>query len=66
MTTATKEKTFAQKTLEAIPEILKTTSMADLVDCGLESGGIYLADVVFDEEYKEKQQEYVLRCNKTT
>jgi len=66
MTAATKEKTWAEKTLEAIPEILKTTPMTMLIDCGLEGGssGIEyssLPDLVLDEEFGEKEKEYELQ-----
>lgn len=65
MTMATKEKTFAQKTLEAIPEILKNTPMTQLIDCGL--GGDFgvdysnFPDLVLDEEFEEIKQEYELQ-----
>ncbi len=64
MTTATKEKTWAEKTLEAIPEILKNTPMTNLIDQGLGGGlGDYssLSDLVLDEEFEEKEKEYELQ-----
>ena len=65
MTTATKEKTWAERTLEAIPEIIKTTPMTQLVDQGLEGalGFDYSSfpDLVLDEEFEEKEQEYELQ-----
>ena len=64
MTTETKEKTWAEKTLEAIPEILKTTPMTLLIDQGLEGGlGDYSSfpDLVLDEEFGEKEKEYELQ-----
>ena len=66
MTTAvTKEKTWAEKTLEAIPEILKTTPMTQLIDQGLEGGGGFgyssFPDLVLDEEFVEKEREYELQ-----
>ncbi len=64
MTTATKEKTYAQMTLEAIPEILKTTSMAKLIDCGLDSLGLgdysNFGTLVEDEEAGKKDAQYDL------
>ena len=64
---ATKEKTWAEKTLEAIPEILKTTPMTNLIDQGLEAGlkdyhG--LASLILDEEFEEIKQEYELQEGK--
>ena len=65
MTTATKEKTWAEKTMEAIPEILKNTPMTQLIDCGLEGsdGWDYssLSGLVLDEEFEEMKQEYELQ-----
>ena len=64
MTTATKEKTWAEKTLEAIPEILKTTPMTQLIDQGLEGGlGEYsgLASLILDKEFEGQEQEYKLQ-----
>jgi hypothetical protein len=62
---ATKEKTWAEKTLEAIPEILKNTPMTQLLDQGLEGGdgGEYssLPDLVLDEEFEGIKQEYELQ-----
>ena len=65
MTTATKEKTWAEKTMEAIPEIIKNTPMTQLIDQGLE-GAHYssLADLVLDEEFEEIKQEYELQEGK--
>ena len=63
--TETKEKTWAEKTLEAIPEILKNTPMTELIDQGLESGLGFeyssFADLVLDEEFEEKEKEYELQ-----
>lgn len=62
--TATKEKTWAEKTLEAIPEILKNTPMTNIIDQGLEAGlSDYcgLANLVLDEEYEETKQKYELQ-----
>jgi len=62
--TATKEKTWAEKTMEAIPEILKTTPMTLLIDQGLEGGlGDYhgLASLILDEEFEEIKREYELQ-----
>ena len=64
MTTATKEKTWAEKTLEAIPEILKYTPMTNIIDQGLEAGlkdyhG--LASLILDEEFEGVKQEYELQ-----
>ncbi len=64
---ATKERTFAQKTLEAIPEILKNTPMTNIIDQGLEAGlkdyhG--LASLILDEEFEEIKQEYELQEGK--
>jgi len=67
MTTATKEKTWAEKTMEAIPEIIKNTPMTNLIDQGLEAGlGDYssLSDLVLDEEFGEKEREYELHQGK--
>jgi len=65
MTTATKEKTWAEKTLEAIPEILKNTPMTQLIDQGLEGGDGWdyssLSGLVLDEEFEEMKQEYKLQ-----
>ncbi len=64
---ATKEKTWAEKTLEAIPEILKNTPMTLLIDQGLEGGlGEYsgLASLILDEEFEEIKQEYELQEGK--
>ncbi len=67
MTTATKEKTWAEKTLEAIPEILKTTPMTQLIDQGLEGAASLnihyssLPDLILDEEFEEIKQEYELQ-----
>ena len=64
---ATKEKTWAEKTLEAIPGILKNTPMTMIVDQGLEAGlSDYcgLANLVLDEEFEKNQQEYELQEGK--
>ena len=64
MTTATKEKTWAEKTMEAITETLKTTPMTNIIDQGLESGlGEYsgLASLILDEEFEGIKQEYELQ-----
>ena len=65
MTTATKEKTWAEKTLEAIPEILKTTPMTQLIDQGLEGGFGFdyssFPDLILDEEFNEQKKEYELQ-----
>ena len=65
MTTATEEKTWAEKTLEAIPEILKATPMTQLIDQGLEGGVGWaysgLTSLILDEEFAEKEQEYELK-----
>jgi len=61
MTTATKEKTWAEKTLEAIPEILKNTPMTQFLDDGLD---VQLGDLVLDEEFEEIKQEYELQEGK--
>jgi len=67
MTTATKEKTWAEKTLEARPEILKATPMTQLIDQGLEGAASLdihyssLPDLVLDEEYEEIKREYKLQ-----
>ena len=58
MTTATKEKTWAEKTLEAIPEIIKNTPMTQFLDDGLD---VQLGDLVLDEEFEEIKQEYELQ-----
>jgi len=58
MTTATKEKTWAQKTLEAIPEILKNTPATQLIDEGLD---VQLSNLVLDEEFEEMKKEYELQ-----
>jgi hypothetical protein len=61
MTTATKEPTYAKQTLEAIPKILKTTSMARLLDQGLEAGEegfIGFNELVNDEAFQEKMKQY--------
>ena len=63
MTTTTEEKTWAEKTLEAMPEILKTTCMTELIDCGFESayGGFDgLASLVEDEEAGKEDVRYEL------
>ena len=67
MTMATEEKTFAQKTLEAIPEIIKNTPMTNIIDQGLEAGlkdyhG--LASLILDEKFEEIKQEYELQEGK--
>ncbi len=61
---ATKQKTWAEKTLEAIPEILKNTPMTNIIDQGLEAGlkdyhG--LASLILDEEFNEAEREYELQ-----
>ena len=61
---ATKEKTWAEKTREAIPEILKTRPMTNIIDQALEAGlkdynG--LASLILDEEFEEIKQEYELQ-----
>jgi hypothetical protein len=61
MTTATKEPTYAKQTLEAIPKILKATSMARLLDQGLEAGEegfIGFNELVNDEAFQEKMKQY--------
>ena len=63
MTTATKEKTWAEKTLEAIPEILKTTPMTQLLDQGLEAGlsdYCNFAALVEDEEAEKEDTRFQL------
>ena len=61
MTTATKEPTYAKQTLGAIPKILKATSMARLLDQGLEAGEegfIGFNELVNDEAFQEKMKQY--------
>ena len=61
MTTATKEPNYAKQTLEAIPKILKATSMARLLDQGLEAGEegfIGFNELVNDEAFQEKMKQY--------
>ena len=63
MTTATKEKTYAQMTLEDIPEALKDTSIPRLIDDGLSGLGDYsnFTALVDDEEFAKKMEEYELQ-----
>ena len=64
MTTATQEKTWAEKTLEAFPEILKTTPMTSIIDQGLGGGlGDYSSfpDLVLGKEFGENEKEYELQ-----
>ena len=59
----TKEKTWAEKTMEAIPEIIKNTPMTQLIDQGLEAGlSDYcgLANLVEDEEAEKEDARYEL------
>ena len=60
MTTTTTEENYAQQTLEAIPEILKTTSMARILDQGFEAGlsdYTSFTELVADEEFQEKMKQ---------
>ncbi len=60
MTMTAKEKPYAQQTLEAIPEILKNTSMTRILDQGFEAGlSDYssFTELVADEEFQEKMKQ---------
>lgn len=62
MTIAAKEKTWAEKTHEVLPKLLKTEPLDRLINDGMSASypkGVRINSLVLDEKYEEKYAEYV-------